>query len=102
MIRRTDPIDASDASDNCHRRHTRSTQVSSSDRQHPDLFTGEEAAIYLHLDPVKGERTLETLRERDGLVGFRIGKEFMYHRLHLDSLIDRIFGIDPTGKRGKG
>lgn len=61
-------------------------------RKHPDLFTPEEAVAYLHLDPEVGSRTLETLREKYGLVGQPLGRGYMYHRANLDALVARIFG----------
>ena len=62
-------------------------------RKHPDLFTAQEAAEYLHLDAEAGERTLETLRQKHGLIGQQVGKALMYHRKNLDACIDRIFGV---------
>jgi hypothetical protein len=70
-------------------------------RKHPDVFTPEEAATYLHLDPDTGLRTLETLREKHELVGFQVGKGFMYHRRNLDALVERLFGIESGGKKGR-
>jgi hypothetical protein len=71
-------------------------------RKHPDLFTPEEAAEYLHLDPETGKRTLETLREKHGLVGQQMGKGFMYHRRNLDEVVNRVFGVMAkiSGRRG--
>lgn len=65
-------------------------------RKHPDVFTGEEAIAYLHLDALTDDpdRTLETLRANHGLCGQRIGaRGFLYHRASLDALIDRAFGV---------
>lgn len=62
-------------------------------RKHPDLFNAVEALEYLHLaEPT--DRTLETLRQSHGLVCFSIGKVTMYHRRHLDSLVERLAGMD--------
>lgn len=61
-------------------------------RRHPDLFTADEALQYLHLSG-EADRTLETLREKHQLIGQKVGRALMYHRRHLDSLIDRLFGI---------
>lgn len=65
-------------------------------RRHPDVFTGQEAIAYLHLDSIVDgpERTLETLRKEYGLVGQRIGaREYLYHRANLDAVVDRVFGL---------
>jgi hypothetical protein len=56
------------------------------------VFTGAEALEYLGVSA--SDRTLETLRREHGLVCFRIGQETMYHRRHLDSLIERLAGMD--------
>jgi hypothetical protein len=73
-------------------------QVESS-RRHPDLFTPEEAAAYLHLDSVRG---LETLRRDYGLTGYEgVNKSYLYHREDLDSVAMRIVGRDPTWKGTK-
>lgn len=66
--------------------------TSATQRKHPDIFTAEEAAEYLHLDPEGGERTLETLRDKYGLVGQQIGKRLMYHKKNLDACVARLFG----------
>jgi hypothetical protein len=63
-----------------------------SEIRHPDIFTAEEALAYLHL-PADQLRTLETLRDKYGLVGFTIGKRMMYHRRHLDECVERMFGL---------
>lgn len=56
-------------------------------RQHPDLFTAEEAIAYLRLD---SESTLQTLREKWGLRPLPIGnKSGLYHREHLDDVVRR-------------
>ena len=61
-------------------------------RRHPDLFTDEEALIYLHREP--GDTSiLETLREKHDLIGFKIGNRYVYHRKHLDNLVIRLAGI---------
>jgi hypothetical protein len=62
-------------------------------RKHPDIFTAEEAAEYLHLDRDKGEQTLKTLREKGVLTGFWLGPGLMYHRRDLDRAADVIFGV---------
>jgi hypothetical protein len=72
----------------------------SEDRQHADIFTPKEAAVYLHLDPDAGERTLETLREKHGLQGFQIGRTLMYHRAQLDACINRMCGAPVVNGRG--
>lgn len=59
-------------------------------RTHPDLFTPDEAAAYLHLDSV---RSLETLREHFGLIGFGgVNRGFLYWREDLDKCALRIVG----------
>jgi hypothetical protein len=63
------------------------------ERKHPDIFTPEEAAAYLHLLPEEGVRTLKTLREKNVLRGFWLGPTFMYHKRDLDLAADQIFGI---------
>lgn len=67
-------------------------------RKHPDVFTPEEAVEYLHLDPETGLRTLETMREKHGLVGVQMGKGFMYHKRNLDALVERVFGLSDGGR----
>jgi hypothetical protein len=75
--------------------------MSEDTRKHPDIFTPEEAVAYLHLDPEGGLRTLETLREKHGLVGQQVGKGYMYHRRQLDAVVDRLFGVTQfPGRRG--
>lgn len=60
--------------------------------KHPDLFTPEEAAVYLHLDSPRG---LETLRSDFGLIAHRgVNKAFIYHREDLDLCAARICGKD--------
>lgn len=60
--------------------------------RHPDLFTPEEAAVYLHLDSV---RSLEILRTDFGLVGHKgVGKSYIYHREDLDAVALRMVGKD--------
>jgi hypothetical protein len=63
-------------------------------RIHADLFTAQEAALYLRIESDSPERTLETLRTKEGLIGKQIGKKTVYHRRHLDSFIRTHFGID--------
>lgn len=59
-------------------------------RRHPDLFTAEEAAAYLHLDSVE---QLRNLRDNYGLQGYPgVGKGFMYWREDLDNCALRIVG----------
>lgn len=66
-------------------------------RKHPDLFTPEEAATYLHLD---SERGLETLREKFGLIAHAgINRSFIYWREDLDRVALRIVGRDRTHER---
>jgi hypothetical protein len=69
--------------------------------RHPDLFTPEEAAAYLHLDGVRG---LETLRREYGLVGYAgVNKSFLYHREDLDAVARRMCGKDRQWReRGSG
>jgi hypothetical protein len=63
-------------------------------RQHPDLFTPDEAAAYLHLESVRG---LDTLRSDFGLVGYTgVGKSFLYWREDLDNVALRIVGRKPS------
>lgn len=62
-------------------------------RIHPDLFTPEEALAYLRA--VTGnENTLETLRRVHKLPCFPVGKDTVYHRVHLDALVAKLAGID--------
>jgi hypothetical protein len=68
-------------------------------RIHPDLFTPEEAAIYLHLDSV---RSLDTLRSDFGLVGYSgVNKAYMYHRDDLDIVARRICKKDQSWSRNE-
>jgi hypothetical protein len=68
--------------------------------RHPDLFTPEEAAAYLHLDSVRG---LETLRKDYGLVGHAgVNKSYLYHREDLDRCALRICGKDVAWHRQNG
>jgi hypothetical protein len=60
-------------------------------RRHPDLFTPDEAAEYLHLE---GPQCLAALRDAYQLTGRRVGKGFMYHREELDTCALRIFDKD--------
>lgn len=52
--------------------------ISMSPRRHPDLFNKTEALEYLHRPG--DEHLLDTLRQNKQLVGWKLGKEFMYHR----------------------
>lgn len=66
-------------------------------RQHPDLFTPEEAASYLHLDSVRG---LETCRDDFGLIGHKgVNKAYLYHREDLDLCALRMCGKDQEWRR---
>lgn len=70
--------------------------------KHPDIFTPEEAAEYLHLDSVRG---LDTLRRDYGLVGYSgVNKSFVYHRDDLDRCALRMCGKDQAWavQRGGG
>lgn len=63
-------------------------------RKHPDLFTPDEAAEYLHLDSVRG---LDTLRKDFGLTGYAgVGKSYLYWREDLDNVALKIVGRDPA------
>lgn len=65
-------------------------------RQHPDIFTPDEALAYLHLESV---RSLEILENDFGLQGFKgVGKSRMYHRDDLDAAVLRWFGRTPSKK----
>lgn len=69
-------------------------------RKHPDLFTPEEAAAYMHLDSVRG---LETLREKYDLIGYAgVNKALMYYREDLDACALRMVDRDKTGTRMRG
>jgi hypothetical protein len=70
-------------------------------RRHPDLFTAEQAAQYLHLDEMhddgqgagvmeKALRTLRTLIERRLLAPTPIGKHNMFHRANLDHCVQQL------------
>lgn len=63
-------------------------------RRHPDVFTGEEAAEYLHLP---NPATLTWLREQKFLLGHQVGKEYMYHRSDLDACACMMFGKPVPG-----
>ncbi len=66
-----------------------------------DVFTEAEAVAFLKLD---GPRALRTLREKHDLKGVRLGKQFRYHRQHLISVAERLFGVNqqsPAGSRSK-
>lgn len=61
--------------------------------KHPDIFTREEAAVYLH---AKSVRSIETIEENFGLVGIvPFGKEKLFHRSELDRVTLKMFGLDP-------
>lgn len=60
-------------------------------RLHPDLFTPEEAMVYLRLDAT--DRTLDTLRAEHGLQFVKVGRQTLYHRRHLDALVNRLAGF---------
>lgn len=73
-------------------------------RRHPDLFTAEEAIEYLRLDSI---RSLDTLRENWGLRPIGLGKAGLYHRRHLDELVEKAAGgirkaDDPPTAAGDG
>ena len=63
-------------------------------RRHPDVFTGDEAADYLHL---ANPATLTWLREQKLLTGHQVGREYMYHREDLDACTCRMFGKAVAG-----
>ncbi len=63
-----------------------------SEDRHSDIFSASEALSYLHL-PAGDKRTLATLRAHYGLPAHKIGKHLYYHRVDLDSLVNRIFGL---------
>ncbi len=73
-------------------------------RKHPDLFTREEAAAYLHLSSV---RSLETLRKPPekggfGLSGHRpTGRGYLYHREELDKVALRMIGKGASRKAAR-
>jgi hypothetical protein len=78
-------------------------------RQHPDLFTAVEALAYLHrpckdpLNPTAAElAVLQTLKENHGLWGRHIGRELAYHRLALDQVVLRLFGMDQAQSDASG
>jgi hypothetical protein len=59
-------------------------------RRHPDLFTPEEAAAYLHLP---SEESLKTLREKKFLVGYEgYARHLMYWREDLDNCALKMAG----------
>lgn len=60
--------------------------------RHPDIFTAEEAMEYLHI-PAGETRTLQTLRESHGLRCVMVGRNSMYHRVDLDQLVERMWGL---------
>lgn len=63
-------------------------------RRHPDIFTDEEAAAYLHLD---GPQSLEIIRRNYGLSGYRpAGKGYLYWREDLDNAALAMFGRRPA------
>ena len=65
-------------------------------RKHPDLFTAEEAAAYLHLESVN---SLRTMRDQFGLIGHPAGKGFVYWREDLDNTALRIVGRSPMAAK---
>jgi hypothetical protein len=68
-----------------------------SERKHPDVFTAEEAAMYLHCD---SERSLENIRAQFGLVGYPgFGKALRYYRDDLDAVAMKMLGRDPVTKK---
>ena len=59
-------------------------------RQHPDIFTAEEAAEYLRQETV---RSLDTLKENFQLKCYQSGRaRSLYHRSDLDAVALRMFG----------
>lgn len=58
-------------------------------RRHPDLFTADEAAEYLHQPG--NPRLMDTLREKKLVEGAKVGKELMFHRQELDAAMVNIF-----------
>lgn len=60
------------------------------ERRHPDLFTRDEAAAYLHLETAE---TLRWLEEQGWLTGYMVGKVKMYHRRDLDACAFKMFGM---------
>jgi len=66
---------------------------------HPDIFTPEEAVVYLHLT---NTRQLDRLREKGYLIGFDgIAAHLMYWREDLDRCAMRMFGRDPDKGKPK-
>lgn len=57
--------------------------------RHPDVFTAEEAAVYLHLEKTA---TVEWLREKGMLIGHKVGMCYMYHREDLDHCAAHMLG----------
>ncbi len=67
--------------------------------RHPDLFSADEAAAYLHLET---PRQLDTLRTKFGLAAYPgVGKGFMYWRDDLNDVARRIAGRAPVSVTGK-
>ena len=60
--------------------------------RHPDVFTADEAAAYLHLENVA---TLDWLVENKFLTRQKIGRGFMYHKSDLDQCAYLMFGKQP-------
>jgi hypothetical protein len=69
-------------------------------RKHPDLFSPDEAAEYLHLE---GKESLKNLREKGLLVGYSgFARHLIYHREDLDRCALRMCGRNPdAGKPNK-
>lgn len=67
-------------------------------RHHPDLFSPDEAAAYLHLDSTA---TLDTFRQRGWLEGYRAGKGLLYWRADLDDCALRIVGAPVPARAGR-
>lgn len=67
----------------------------SGERMHPNLFSPEEAAAYLHLD---SPATLDTFRGKGWLRGHPAGKRLVYWREDLDDCALRIVGITPPAR----
>lgn len=66
----------------------------SEERKHPDIFTPEEAAAYLHQPgDESGTQTLKGLRDKGLLRGFWLGPTLLYHRRDLDLAVEQIFNI---------
>lgn len=55
--------------------------------RHPDLFTAEEAAVYLRLE---GPRSIQRLRQEGRLEPLDMGRRNLYHRADLDAFVDSL------------